>query len=158
MKRLTITAILIMLWAYPVIADENIYKWTGKDGINHFSNQKPPDGVQQYNTIKVPSDKSTSGGPAEESRPGYENMVEKAKEEIQQNEIKTKQEEAERAEKEKQQAEQDRKAQIEAKRIELQDRIDALKKRPLSRTFDTAFRNAQIDMIQKQIDELDKSQ
>ncbi|MGB5158588.1 hypothetical protein [Desulfobacterium sp. N47] len=63
---------------------------------------------------------------------------------------------------------------IAAKRKELQDKIDDLKKRPFGRNivnnpdlgsksrkargFNTAARNAQIEMLQKQIDELYKTQ
>ncbi len=158
MKKLLISASLIMFWICPVIADENIYSWKDKEGISHFSNQKPPDNIEKYSTSKATSQNSTLNDPAEENLPEYDGMIEDARNQIQQNEDETREKEIQRAEEEKQKAEADRKAQIEAKRKELQDKIDDLKKRQLSRTFNTAAKNTRINIIQKQIDELDKSQ
>ncbi|MGB5159322.1 DUF4124 domain-containing protein [Desulfobacterium sp. N47] len=174
MKRFTITAILITLWVYPVFAEETIYSWKDKNGIDHFGNQPPPEDVQHFKETKVIPDGSTSGEPTDTLRPEYNEMVENAAAELQQNEIETKQKEIERAIQEKQKAEDDKKAKIDAKRKELQDQIEYLKKHPFgrnivnnpnlgnesrkSRGFNMAARNAQIADIQKQIDELDKQQ
>ncbi|MBU3946876.1 MAG: DUF4124 domain-containing protein [Proteobacteria bacterium] len=157
MNKLIISAVLIMLWVYPVFAEENVYSWKDKKGVSHFSNQLPPDDIEKYDTVKSKLDYTTTNEPTEESRPEYDTMVENAEYKIKQNELEVKQQETERSVKEEQQADENRKAQKEAKRKELRDKIDALNKRPLSRSFNKAFRQGQINIIQKQIDELNKS-
>jgi len=113
--------------------------------------------VKQYKTIQVTPDKSSGEQPAVDNRPGYDSMVENVKGEIQQREQERMQEKASKAAEEKRKAESDMKARVEAERQRLNEKIDAINKRPLSRTYDQSFKHARINEIQKQIDKLNNS-
>ncbi len=149
--------LIIVLWVYPGFAAENIYNWTDQNGIRRFSDQPPPLNVKQYKTIQVQPDQSSGEQPGMDNRPGYEGMVEKVKSEMLQREKERMQEEAAKATEEKRKAESDMKARVEAERQRLNKKIDAVNKRPLSRTYDQSFKQARIDEIQKQIDRLNNS-
>ncbi len=158
MQIAVIPAVLIfVLWVYPGLASENIYNWTDENGIKRFSDQPPPLNVKHYNTIRIPPDRSSGQQPGVDNRPGYENMVEKVKSETLQREQESMKEEASKAAEEKRNAESGVKARIEAERQRLNEKIDAINKRPLSRTYDQSFKQARINEIQKQLDRLDNS-
>ena len=157
MQRAAVSALVILLWICPALAAENIYNWTDKDGVRRFSDQPPPRNVKQYKTIQIQPEESSEKEPAAGSRPGYESMVEKVKGEIRQSEQESVQGEVSRSAEEKQKAESDMKARIEAERQRLNEKIDAINKRPLSRTYDHSFKNARINEIQKELDKLNNS-
>ena len=157
MQKIFISALIILLWVYPGFAAENIYNWTDKNGIKRFSDQPPPLNVKQYKTIQVPPDKSSGQQPAVDNRPGYESMVENVKSETRQHEQESMKEEALKAAEEKRKAESDTKARVEAERQRLNEQIDVINKRPLSRTYDQSFKQARINEIQKQLDRLNNS-
>ena len=149
--------LFILLWVCPVLAAENIYNWTDKNGIKRFSDQPPPQNVKQYKTIQVPPDQSSKQETGVDNRPGYDSMVENVKGEMRQSEQEMVQEEASRAAEEKRKAESVMKARVEAERQRLNEKIDAINKRPLSRTYDQSFKQARINEIQKQLDKLNNS-
>lgn len=157
MKKIAICLPIILLWVCSGLSAENIYNWTDKNGIRRFSDQPPPREVKQYKTIQVQPDQSSEQEPAADSRPGYDRMVEKAKGETQKDEQESIQGEASGAAEEKQNAEASMKARVEAERQRLYEKIDAINKRPLSRTYDHSFKQARIDEIQKQLDKLNNS-
>lgn len=158
MQTAVIQAVLIIvLWVYPGLAAENIYNWTDQNGIKRFSDQPPPLNVKQYKTIQVQPDQASGEQPGVDNRPGYESMVEKVKSETLQREQERMKEEASKIAEEKRKAESDMKARIEAEQRRLNEKIDAVNKRPLSRTYDQSFKQARINEIQKQIDRLNNS-
>jgi len=154
MQKAAISLIIIALWFYPCLAAENIYNWTDENGIKRFSDQPPPRSVKQYKTIEVPPDQSTEQEPGVGSRPGYDSMVEKIRSETEQGGI---QGEASGAAEEKRNPESNINERVEAERRRLNEKIDAINKRPLSRTYNHSFKQARIDEIQKQLDKLNKS-
>ncbi|MFO7665935.1 MAG: DUF4124 domain-containing protein [Desulfobacterales bacterium] len=157
MKKTTISVLFILLWVCPVLAGENIYNWTDKNGIKRFSDQPPPQNVKQYKTIHVPPDQSSKQEPGADNRQGYDSMVENVKVETLQREQERVKEEASRAAEEKRKAESVMKAKIEAERQRLNERIDAINKRPMSRTYDQSFKQARINEIQRLLDKLNSS-
>jgi len=157
MQKAAISVLLIMLWVYPGLATENIYNWTDKNGIKRFSDQPPPPNVKQYSTIQIPLEQSSGQAPGADNRSGYDSMVEKAKGETWQHEQESIQREASKAAEEKRKAESGMKARIEAERQRLNEKIDAINKRPLSRTYDQSFKQARINEIQKQLDKINNS-
>ncbi|MFH2045673.1 MAG: DUF4124 domain-containing protein [Pseudomonadota bacterium] len=162
MKKTIILVFIIIFCACTGFADEKIYKWTGDDGVLHFSDQAPEDEVEQYDTIKVPKDKSLpdtaiNNDSEETLRPGYNQMVETAKQEMMQFEQEERQNKIAKAQEEKEKAEEERLAKIEEKQKKLRDKIDNIQKRPFdNKQWTPGFKNAQINLIQKQIDELEK--
>ncbi|MBU1055370.1 MAG: DUF4124 domain-containing protein [Proteobacteria bacterium] len=162
MKKTIILVFIIIFCTCPGFADEKIYKWTGDDGVLHFSDQPPEDEVEQYDTIKVAKDKSLPdtaiNNESEETlRPGYNQMVENAKQEMSQYEQEERVLEIAKAKEEKEKTEAERLAKIEAKQKILRDKIDNIKKRPFdNKQWTPGFKNAQINLMQKQIDELEK--
>lgn len=149
--------LIIVLWVYPGLAAENIYNWTDQNGIRRFSDQPPPLNVKQYKTIRIPPDQSSGEQPGVDNRPGYDSMVENVKGEARKHEQERMQQEASRTAEEKQNAESDMKARVEAERQRLNEIIDSINKRPLSRTYDKSFKQARIDEVQKQIEKLNNS-
>lgn len=156
MQKAAISALFIVLWVCPILAAD-IYNWTDKNGIKRFTDQPPPPNVKQYKTIQVPPDKSSGQETGVDNRTGYDSMVENVKGETFQREQEKLQEEASRAAEEKRKAESVMKARIEAERQRLNEKIDAVNKRTLSRTYDQTFKQARINEIQKQIDKLNNS-
>ncbi len=156
MQKAAISALFIVLWVCPILAAD-IYNWTDKNGIKRFSDQPPPPDVKQYKTIQVQPDKSSGQETGVDNRTGYDSMVENVKGETLQREQEKLQEEASRAAEEKRKAESFTKARVEAERQRLNEKIDAVNKRPLSRTYDQSFKQARINEIQKQIDKLNNS-
>lgn len=162
MKKTIILVFIIIFCACPGFADEQIYKWTGDDGVLHFSDQPPEDEVGNYDTIKIPKDKSlpdtaTNDESEETLRSGYDQMVENAKQEMLQNDQEQEQKKIAQAQEEKEKAEEERLAKIEAKQKLLRDKIDNIKKRPFdNKQWTPGFKNAQINLLQTQIDELEK--
>jgi hypothetical protein len=157
MQKVAISVLVIVLWVCPGLAAENIYNWTDKNGIRRFSDQPPPRNVKQYKTIQVPPDQSSEQEPAVDKRPGYDSMVENVKGETRQGEQESIQGEASRTAEEKRNAESSMKARVEAERQRLNEKIEAINKRPLSRTYDHSFKQARIDEIQKELDKLNNS-
>ena len=157
MQKAAISVLVIVLWVCPGLAAENIYNWTDENGIRRFSDQPPPRNVKQYKTIQVPPDQSYEQEKAADKLQGYDSTVERDKGETRQGEQESIQGETSRAAEEKQKAESGMKARVEAERQRLNEKIDAINKRPLSRTYDNSFKNARIDEIQKQLDNLNNS-
>lgn len=158
MQKVAISSVLIIvLWVCPGLAAENIYNWTDENGIKRFSDQPPPLNVKQYKTIQIPPDQSSGQQPGVDNRPGYESMVEKVKSETLQREQESMKEEASKGAEEKRKAESGMKARVEAERQRLNEKIDTINKRPLSRTYDQSFKQARINEIQKQLDRLNNS-
>jgi hypothetical protein len=152
MKKAAISVLVVMLWLCPCLAGENIYTWTDKDGVKRFSDQPPPDTA--YETITIPPDRPEDGAVSGGGRPAYEHMIETIRQDKLQAEQERKQAEADRADKAKLDAEIRKKELIEAERKSLQEKIDLLKKRPISRSFSLNVKNAKIREIEKQIDRL----
>jgi hypothetical protein len=154
MKKTAISILIIVLWICPGLAGDNIYIWTDKNGVRRFSDQPPPRDVKHYGTIEVrPSEQEESG----ESRPGYGGSAENVKSEAEQRGQESVNNENSGAAEEKREAESDMKARIEAERQRLNEKIDAINKRPLSRTYNHSFKQARIDEIQKELDRLKNS-
>lgn len=157
MQKISISALVIALWVCSGFAAENVYyNWTDKDGIKRYSDQPPSQNIKQYKTIQT-TPGSSEHETAVDSRPEYNSMVEKAKEETRQLEQERIKKEALKAAEEKRNAESDMKARIETERQRLNEKIDAINKRPLSRTYDQSFKQARIDEIKKELDKLSNS-
>jgi Domain of unknown function (DUF4124) len=139
------------------VSSNTIYTWTDKNGVQRFSNDPPPKGVenfQQFETQAMPPDTS---GADNKRRPSYDQMVQRASQAARQQELQGKAEAAARAAKEKRLAEKRRQAKIQSERNRLLKQIDAIKNRAVSPTFPMGMKKAQIDKIRKQIAELEKN-
>jgi len=126
-----------------------IYIWTDAQGVKHYADQPPPEGVKDYDVAQGVINRSDS-----ENREGFKQMMQ----EIEQENLKTDQErEAQKAAREAAEAEKKaaaENARIEAEQARLQEKIDALNNRALSPTFTEGMRRAQIEAIQKEMDNL----
>jgi cell division septum initiation protein DivIVA len=139
------------------VSSDTIYTWTDESGVQRFSSDSPPEGVDNYQQIEseaVPPDR-TKGG--DRRRPSYDRMVQQASQEARQLEQQRKAEAAARAAEEKRIAKERRQAKIQAERSRLLQQIEAIKNRAVSPTYPLGMKQAQIDKIRKQIDALEKN-
>jgi hypothetical protein len=157
MKKAVIYVLIAVFWISPCFADETtIYTWTDNNGVKRFSDH-PPENVKHYETIVVPPEESEGAEPSNENRHEYDQMIESIRQEKQQAERERIQAEADRTAGERRDADTRKKERIEAERRQLQDKIDALKKRPTGRTYSQSLKNARIEEIEKQLDKLKNS-
>lgn len=137
-------------------AAETIHTWIDNEGIRHFSTTAPPENARNHEILIQEDDGSGSASQDNARRQSYDDMVDKAKTEARRVEQERRQVEAERRNREKEAAQKRRDAVIEAKRLELQKKIDALNGRALSPTFSKGMRDSQIKAIQEEIEKLEK--
>jgi hypothetical protein len=154
---MAVIALAIGLLLAANVSSNTIYTWTDKNGVQRFSNEHPPQGVENFKQFESQAMPPDASGADNKRRPSYDQMVRQATQAARQQELKWKAEAAARAAKEKRLAEQRRQAKIQAKRNQLLKQIDAIKKRALSPTFPLGMKQAQIDKIRKQIAELEKN-
>jgi signal transduction histidine kinase len=146
---LLILCVCLSMAVVPATAD-TLYKWVDRNGVQNFSNQPPPAEVESYEIIEGVGETDKDGG----ERASYQMMMERVQEENRRSEALEKQKAQERAEKEKHKAEAEREKRINEERQRLERRIDDIKNRALGPNFTEGMRRAQIEEIQKQIDEL----
>ena len=144
--------ITLLISAIPASA-ETIYTWTDKDGIKRFSNEPPPEGIEAHRIEAVPTPDKVDDR-AQKRRSSFDRMVEDAAAESRELEKQRKEAEAARAAELQRQAELERRRQIDAQRRQLEERINAVRKRALSPTYTKGMQEAQIEAIRKQINEL----
>ena len=147
---------LWLTWAGSPRAEDTIHTWTDEQGVRHFSDSEPMEDGRNPEIYIQGGNETPSSNQEARRRSSFDNMVESARIEANRLEQERKQAEAERKRRQKEEAEQRRQAAIEAKRGELQKKIDALMNRALSRTFSQGMRDNQIKAIQEQIDQLEK--
>lgn len=145
---------LLVLMAVLLLASHTpagtIYIWTDADGVKHFSDTPPPQGVEDYDTAQ-----GVIGDSGSDQREGFQQMMK----EVEQENIQADQEKGTRkaaqaaAEKEQEAAEQQKR--IQAERDRLQKKIDELNNRALSPTFSEGMRQAQIDAILKEMENIE---
>lgn len=148
MKHAAAILLVLIMTVAPALAG-TIYIWTDNDGVKQFSDH-PPEGGQDYETAV-----SSKSKPSEGKREGLEKMLQEH--EVQQAEDRAKEKEAEaiRKAEEEREARAQKSAETRAEREQLEQKIEALRKRALSPTFTEGMRQNQINEIQKQIDSLD---
>ncbi len=157
MKKAILSMIVLWLWAAPMSGAETIYTWTDSNGIQRYSTHQPPEGIRDYKKIESPTPSPEASKATEKSRDSYNRMVEEARQESKQRELKRKQEDAARTKKERQKAEAEKQARIQAQRELLEKQIEALENRALSPTYSSGMRQAQIDELRNQIKKLETS-
>lgn len=145
--------VVLFLVAAASVHSETLYKWTDSQGVQRFSNQRPPEDVDVYETIEGTREPSSSDA----QRPEYRQMLNRVEQENRQSEAQARQIALERANEAQRKARAERKARIDAERQVLEQQIEELKNRGLSPTFSQGMRQAQIEKIEKQIDELEAS-
>jgi len=52
MKKLSLLAVLLMFFFLPQLTFGEIYSWIDENGVKHFSNEPPPEGVKVLNQTK----------------------------------------------------------------------------------------------------------
>ena len=149
MKQIQIMVTIILILSPPAIA-ETVYEWTDADHTKRFSDRPPPPGTEYSEIV-------TSSRPSEstDERPGFNKMIEDAREESRRYEFEQqkKREEAQAIKKEKEQA--TRQTRIQDQRRDLERQIKALRNRALSTTFSQGMRDAQIKALENKIKQLE---
>lgn len=137
---------------------KKIYTWIDGDGVQHFSNKRPPEGAQNVKMINPGSSPSPAEtNPSEiKKKQDYDRMVEKARSETRELEKERKSKKAAATAEKKRQAEKIRNARVEAERKKLLNEIDAINARGLSPTFSQGMKNALIKKVREQIHQLEK--
>lgn len=143
-----------LLFAATVSAD-TIYSWTDEQGVQRFSNDPPPEGIENFQTFESQASPPQTQNAVNERRPGYDRMVKQASDEAQQLERQREAQALARAEEKKRLAEAQRKEKIQAQRILLEQQIKSINKRALGPAFTQGMKQAQIDKIKKQIEALE---
>jgi hypothetical protein len=157
MKALTliITSMIFLFFLNPPVKGDVIYIWTDAQGVKHFSNEAPPEGIMNVEKIETDTQNSASPEDAGGRRATYNQMVEKAKIESDRLDQERKQKEAAAEEQKKQEAEKLRQEQIQAQRQKIQDKIDALNQRGLGPNFSKGMRDYQINEVKKELEKLE---
>jgi len=155
MKSVAVLLIALLFLSPPAFADK-IYSWVGQDGTKWFSNEPPPEGIKEFEVITTPGSPDGASAPANNRRPGFDQMVDQAgfQADALESERLAKERRAEVLK--KRQAEKERKAKNQARRQLLEDKITAIRNRAVSPTYSQGMKEAQILEIQKQIDQLKK--
>jgi hypothetical protein len=134
---------------------ETIYTWKDKDGVMKFSNEQPPEDVTDYKTIVTPDTAADDSAQEGRRRSSFDQMVQHASEAANiSNEQRTKRA-LEKAAEQQRIAEDQQEARRQAERKRLESRIEAIKKRAVSRTYSYGMKQAQIEALRKEIEKLD---
>ena len=131
---------------------DTIYTWTDHDGTQHYSNTPPPEDIKQFKVLE--STETSENSPAR--RPGYDRMVQQSTAEAERLEQQRRDREKVLENERKRADRIRRKAQIESKRQELEQKIEAIQKRAVSPSFPQGMKAAQIQHIQNQIKQLEE--
>jgi hypothetical protein len=157
MKTIMVLSITLSLLLVATVSADTIYGWTDKQGVQRFSNDPPPEGVENFEKFDSQPSPSQYQGNANERRSSFDRMVQKASVETQQLEHQREAEAAAQAAEKKRIAEAQRKEKIQSERNRLDQQIEAINKRALGPTYTQGMKQAQIGRIKKQIDALENN-
>ncbi|WP_319522350.1 DUF4124 domain-containing protein [uncultured Desulfosarcina sp.] len=130
----------------------SIYTWTDADGVKHYSNEQPPEGIEEVQTIEEVQGDPTS---AEQNQQEYDRMVEEASEGADRHFDERAQEKARQEEERQQQQDEEKERRIAEQRARLEKEIEAVRNRGLSPTFTKGMQDNLIRQLQEQIDQLE---
>jgi type IV secretory pathway VirB10-like protein len=154
---MAVVALAIGLLITANVSSDTIYSWTDDKGVERFSNEPPPPGVENFRTFESQAMPPHSPEASDERRSSYDQMVRQASQAADQMALQRKAQAADRAAKKKRLAEERRQAKIQAERGRLLKQIEAIKNRAVSPTYPMGMKQAQIDKIKKQIDALENN-
>ena len=155
MRRMIIFSLtaLFFLFGNTVIAD-TIYTWTDADGVKRYSNSKPPEDVENVQTIQeIQYDQRGD----DQRRQEYDRMVEDASQSADRHFKEQAEQKAQNAKAERRQQLEAQAQQIEKTRSKLQKAIDDLEGRALSRTFSNGQKEYLIKQVEEKIDQLESN-
>ena len=155
MRRMIIFSLtaLFFLFGNTVIAD-TIYTWTDADGVKRYSNSKPPENVENVQTIQeIQYDQRGD----DQRRQEYDRMVEDANQSADRHFKEQAEQKAQNAKAERRQQLEAQAQQIEETRSQLQKAIDDLEGRALSRTFSNGQKEYLIKQVEEKIDQLESN-
>jgi hypothetical protein len=137
---------------------KKIYTWIDSNGVQHFSNKRPPEGVRNIKLINPAQSPSPHGtGQLEiKKKQAYDRMVEKSKSKAIQLEKERKSKGAAAAAERQRRADKIRNDRIAAERKRLQDEIAAINARGLSPTFSKGMKTILIRKVQEKLEKLKK--
>lgn len=156
MKKAMLLIIVALFWLPISLGAETIYTWKDKDGVLRFSNAPPPEHIKEYQITESEDKGSQSDEPSNKRRSSYDQMVQRASKDADASREKRKKEAAAKAAEKKRMAEEKEQARIAAERKRLEAQIDAIKNRAVSPTYPYGMKQAQIEAIKKEIEELNK--
>ena len=155
MRRMIIFSLtaLFFLFGNTVIAD-TIYTWTDADGVKRYSNSKPPEDVENVQTIQeIQYDQRGD----DQRRQEYDRMVEDANQRADRHFKEQAEQKAQNAKAERRQQLEAQAQQIEETRSQLQKAIDDLEGRALSRTFSNGQKEYLIKQVEEKIGQLESN-
>ncbi|BBO77198.1 hypothetical protein DSCW_46150 [Desulfosarcina widdelii] len=128
-----------------------IYTWTDADGVKHYSNEQPPEGIDKVQTIEeVQYDQAG----ADQKRQEYDRMVEEASEEADRHFDQQAQKKARQEEERQQQQQEEKDRRIAEQRDRLEKEIEAVRNRALGPNFTQGMKDNLIRQLQEKIDQL----
>jgi predicted nucleic acid-binding Zn-ribbon protein len=156
MKSVMALILFTGLLSAATVSADTVYSWTDEQGVQRFSNDPPPEGIEFFKKFESPTPPQNRSA-VEERRSSYDQMVRKASEETLQLEQQREAEAAAQATEKKRMAEAQRKEKIQNERNRLDRQIEAIAKRALSPTYTQGMKQALINEIKKQIAALENN-
>jgi len=150
-----ISFIVLVAWILLIgntVPAGTIYTWTDADGVKHYSNQQPPEGNENVQTIgEVQYDEAG----ADRNRQEYDRMVEEASQKADRHFDQQAREKANQQAERQQQQQEEKDRRIAEQRAVLEKQIEALRNRALSTSFTIGMRDNLIRQLQEKIDQLE---
>jgi hypothetical protein len=156
MKKAILLIIVALFWLPIFVGAETIYTWKDKDGVLRFSNEPPPEHIEEYQITESAGTGSQSNEQSNQRRSSYDTMVRRATIDADASREKREKEAAAKAAEKKRIAEEKEQARIAAERKRLEEQINAIKNRAVSPTYPYGMKQAQIEALKKEIEKLNK--
>ena len=154
---------IIKLWIWTLVlglpgalSAGDVSTWKENDGVRQFSNDPPPAHTRDYMLADADAAGAQSANPSNKRRSSYDEMVERATREADASREERKKEEAAKEAEKKRIVEEKENARIQAERERLEAEIEKVKNRAVSPTFPNGMKQAQIEALQKEIEDLEK--
>jgi hypothetical protein len=157
MKNLVSLIVVIVLLGPLAVVSDTIYQWTDEQGVLRFSNDPPPENVENFEKVESGTSPDIPALPGDERRSSYDQMVERSSEEAQRLEQQRRIEAEAQAADKLRRAQAEREKVIAAQRSRLEKEIEELNKRALGPTYTQGMKQAQIDKLLKQIEQLESN-
>ena len=78
MKTIMVLSIAITLLLVATVSADTVYSWTDEQGVQRFSNDPPPEGIENFEKFDSQTPPSQYEKDAHERRSSYDRMVQKA--------------------------------------------------------------------------------
>lgn len=156
MKKAILLIIMVSLCFPLTTGAEKIYTWKDENGVLKFSNSPPPENVTDFEVTETASTNTNEQTSQSRRRSSFDQMVQQASNEATESKEQRKERAAAKEAEQKRILEEQEKARRQAERNRLENEIETIRKRAVSPTFPHGMKQAQIDALRKEIENLEK--